>query len=67
MSRNRDPIDPVVLGDRGMSAAQLQAKHGGQHPVFTEPMWQDAVARRRTIDDYWGWVEYQIALSNESE
>ena len=56
MSRNRAPIDPVALEDRGMSVAQLQAKHGSQHPIFTEALWQDAIARRRTIDDYWGWV-----------
>lgn len=67
MSRNRDPIDPLVFDDRGMSVAQLRAKHGEQHPVFSEAMWQDAITRRRTIDDYWGWVEYHISLSNEKE
>ncbi|MDP9898628.1 hypothetical protein [Variovorax ginsengisoli] len=67
MPRTRDPIDPIVLDDRGLSVAQLQAKHGAQHPVFTQVLWEDAIARRRTLDDYWGWVEYHVCLNNENE
>lgn len=69
MPRNRAPVDPVVLLDRGLDVHQLHAKYGAaetdEHPVFGQHRWKEALAQRRTLDDYWGWVEYQIALGNE--
>ena len=71
MPRHREPVDPAVLVDRGLNLRQLHAKYGGaeagEHPVFGQQQWKEALAQKRTLDDYWGWVEYQIALGNETE
>lgn len=52
--------------DRGLDADALENKYrsGGDdaHPVFDRGTWAQARASMETIDDYWGWVSYRVAL-----
>ena len=55
-----------LLEDQGLDAAQLQQKYqgnGDQHPRFDRAAWQRARAERRTLDHYWNWVDYCVALA----
>ncbi len=52
--------------DSGLDAAQLRAKYEnahGEHPTITREMWARALAERRTLDHYWGWVDYRVSLA----
>ncbi|MDM0026138.1 GGDEF domain-containing protein [Variovorax saccharolyticus] len=55
-----------LLGDEGLDAARLQQKYqaqGDQHPRFDRAAWRRARAEGRTLDHYWNWVDYCIALA----
>lgn len=62
----RARADAGVLEDEGLDAARLEAKYralGDQHPRFDRDAWRRARAEGRTLDHYWNWVDYSIALA----
>lgn len=62
---DNEPVE-VLQEDSKLDAAQLQAKYEmtrGEHPTITREMWARALAERRTLDHYWGWVDYRISLA----
>lgn len=59
-------IAAALHDDGGLDAAQLRVKYEarhGEHPTLTREMWARALAERRTLDHYWGWVDYRISLA----
>jgi len=63
-------ITDILADDEPLSPEALREKYAlpvNQHPVFTRPHWQDAVRRRETVDDYWGWVSYEIEARSQDQ
>ncbi|CAN5287907.1 hypothetical protein BH10PSE18_BH10PSE18_46870 [soil metagenome] len=59
-------IVATLQEDGGLDAAQLRTKYEpthGEHPTITREMWARALAERRTLDHYWGWVDYRVSLA----
>lgn len=58
---------PELLRERGLDAETLarnyRASGAGEHPTFGRADWELARTAMETIDDYWGWVSYRIALA----
>lgn len=54
----------TVGGDFGLNLEELQAKFSGstgEHEYHTRALWQSAVEREATKQDYWAWVMREIA------
>ncbi len=61
-----DGAAATLQADGGLDAAQLRTKYEaehGEHPTITRQMWARALAERRTLDHYWGWVDYRVSLA----
>lgn len=46
--------------DFGRTAAQLEAKHGNEHPVYTREDWRTNVGQGYTKLGYWDWVLHNV-------
>jgi diguanylate cyclase (GGDEF)-like protein len=63
-------VTDIRADDEPLSPEALREKYAlpvNQHPVFTRPHWQEAVRRRETVDDYWGWVSYKIEARSQDQ
>lgn len=47
-------------GDFGLNAAQLEHKHGEEHPDYTREDWREEVENGDTRLGYWEWVMHQV-------
>lgn len=47
-------------GDFGLNAAQLEHKHGEEHPDYTREDWREEVENGDTRLCYWEWVMHQV-------
>lgn len=70
----RDGVDDlqvftnIRVDDEPLTPEALREKYAlpaNQHPGFTRSQWQEAVQRRETVDDYWGWVSYKIEARSQ--
>lgn len=57
-------IEEVCHGDANLSPDELDDHYNvsgsGEHPVFTNRDWRDAVSKQMTTVGYWDWVQHQI-------
>jgi hypothetical protein len=51
---------PLPEGDFGLTAEQLEAKHGQEHPEYTRADWSNDVSQGDTKLGYWDWVLHNV-------
>lgn len=57
-------IGSSLVLDSELSADDLDWKYNfdgnGEHPVYSQALWRDAVASEDTFSGYWIWVAHQL-------
>lgn len=51
---------PLLGGDYGLTAEQLEDKHGQEHPVYSRGDWSRDVSQNDTRLGYWDWVLHNV-------
>jgi len=53
-------MENLEVGDFGLTMSALEAKHGAEHPTYTQEDWRSEVACGDTRLGYWEWVLHNV-------